>query len=58
MKGTSGAFGLYQTLGVNVVTYQDNAVVNAHWYYYYVTAFNAVGESAPSNQVSILSGSS
>src|SRR5262245_53676173 len=49
-KVDSGAFGLYQTFGANVVTYQDNAVVNAHWYYYYVTAYNAVGESAPSNQ--------
>jgi endoglucanase len=57
-KVDAGAFGLYQTFGPNVVSYQDSAVVISHWYYYFITAYNAVGESAPSNQVSVQAGSS
>ena len=57
-KVDSGSFGLYQTFGPNVVSYQDSAVVLSHWYYYYVTAYNAVGESGPSNQVGVQAGSS
>jgi hypothetical protein len=50
-KVDAGAYGLYQTLGANVTTYQDNSVVVMHQYYYYVTAYNALGESGPSNEV-------
>ena len=57
-KVDGGAYSLYQTLGPNVVSYQDEAVVSDHWYYYYITAYNAVGESAHSNEVSVLAGSS
>ena len=56
-KVDAGAYGLYQTLGPNVVSYQDNAVVISHLYTYYVTAFNAVGESAPSNESGVVCGS-
>jgi hypothetical protein len=48
---------LYQTLGPNVVSYQDNSVIISHLYTYYVTAFNAVGESAPSNESGVVCGS-
>jgi hypothetical protein len=57
-KVDSGAYGLYQTFGPNVVSYQDASVVLLHWYYYYITAYNAVGESGPSNEVSVQAGSS
>jgi hypothetical protein len=57
-KVDAGGYGLFQTFGPNVVSYQDNAVVISHWYYYYVTAYNAVGESAHSNEVSVQAGSS
>jgi hypothetical protein len=48
-KVDAGAYGLYQTFGANVTSYQDSAVVVMHQYSYYVTAYNAVGESGPSN---------
>jgi hypothetical protein len=57
-KVDSGSYGLFQTFGPNVVSYQDTAVVISHWYYYYVTAYNAVGESGPSNETSVQAGSS
>jgi hypothetical protein len=57
-KVDAGAYSLYQTFGPDVISYQDNAVVISHWYYYYVTAYNAVGESGPSNEVSVQAGSS
>src|SRR6476620_2494722 len=50
-KVDAGAYGLYQTLGANVMTYQDHSVVVMHQYFYYVTAYNALGESGPSNEV-------
>lgn len=56
-KVDAGAYGLYQTLGPNVVSYQDNSVIISHLYTYYVTAFNAVGESAPSNESGVVCGS-
>ena len=42
---------LYQTLG-SVTSYQDVAVTNGQTYTYRVSAVNAIGESALSNQVS------
>jgi hypothetical protein len=57
-KVDSGSYGLYQTFAPNIVTYQDSAVVISHWYYYYITAYNAVGESAHSNEVAVQAGSS
>jgi hypothetical protein len=56
-KVDAGAYGLYQTLGANVTTYQDSAVAFSHQYFYYVTAYNAVGESGPSNEVFLTFGS-
>ena len=56
-KVDAGAYGLYQTLGPNVVSYQDNSVIISHLYTYYVTAFNAVGESVPSNESGVVCGS-
>ena len=49
-------YGLYQTLGAGVQSYQDSAVIVEHTYRYYVVAFNAVGESAPSNEAIITFG--
>lgn len=57
-KADAGAYGFYQSLAANVVTYQDHSVIIAHVYRYYVTAFNAIGESAPSNEVVVVCGSS
>jgi hypothetical protein len=50
-KVDTGAFALYQTLLANVITYQDSSVIFAHQYFYYLTAYNALGESGPSNTV-------
>jgi hypothetical protein len=44
-----GGYALYQILGANVTSYNDTSVIFAHQYFYYVTAYNAVGESGPSN---------
>src|SRR5262249_19244574 len=46
----SGAETLLTTLG-NVTTYTDNGVVNGTTYYYKVSALNAVGEGALSNEL-------
>jgi hypothetical protein len=51
-KVDGGSFALWQSLGPNVTTTQDVSVLTGHNYSYYVTAYNAVGESAPSNTVS------
>lgn len=53
----SAGYVLYQTIGPNVTTTQDSAVTSGHSYRYYVTAFNGVGESGPSNEVFIVFGS-
>jgi len=52
----AGAYALYQILLANVTTYQDSGVIFEHSYRYYVTAYNAVGESAPSDEVLITFG--
>jgi fibronectin type 3 domain-containing protein len=52
----NGAYGLYQTFGANVTTYQDHSVIIGKQYRYYVKAYNAVGESAASNEVFLLFG--
>ena len=51
-KVEAGAFSLWRTLGPNVTLTQDSSVVVAVLYTYYVTAYNANGESAASNIVS------
>ena len=56
-KVDTGAYGLYQTLGANVTSYQDNSVVVMHQYFYYVTAYNGIGESTASNEVNVVFGS-
>ncbi len=49
-KGLSnGSETLYRNLSV-VRAYMDTSVTGGVTYYYYVTAFNAFGESAPSNR--------
>jgi hypothetical protein len=51
-RGTvSGGETLLTTLG-NVTSYSDTAVTNGTTYYYRVSAVNAVGEGAQSNEVS------
>jgi hypothetical protein len=50
-------FVIWRILGPNVTQVQDTGVAVGHTYAYYVVAFNAVGESAPSNIVSELYGS-
>jgi hypothetical protein len=45
------SYTLLKTLGV-VTTYRDKATTSGTVYYYEVTAVNAVGESAPSNEAS------
>lgn len=49
-------FVIWRILGPNVTQVQDTGVAVGHSYAYYVTAFNAVGESAPSNVVSEIYG--
>lgn len=57
-KVDSGSYGLFQTIGANVTSYVDGDVVEGSVYYYYVTAFNAVGESGGSNVASLSFGGS
>ena len=56
-KVDGGTFGLWQSLGAGVTTTLDNSVVVGHTYSYYVTAYNAAGESPATNPVSELYGS-
>jgi hypothetical protein len=51
-KVDGGSFGLWLSLGANSTTTNDAGVLVGHVYAYYVTAYNAVGESAPSNTAS------
>ena len=44
-------FVLWRILGANVTQTQDNGVLIGHVYAYYVTAYNAVGESGPTSVV-------
>jgi len=55
-KVDAGSFGLWRTLGANVTNTQDTGVSVGHVYAYYVTAYNALGESGPSNTVSVTFG--
>ena len=55
-KVDGGAYALWQTVGAAVHQVQDTDVVTAHLYFYYVVAYNAVGDSAPSNQSGVLFG--
>ena len=52
-KVDAGSFALYRTVGIYDSPQQDAAVISAHTYYYYLTAYNGVGESAPSPVVSV-----
>ena len=45
----TGAFVLWQTLAANVTLVQDTGVGMGTMYTYYVVAYNANGESFPSN---------
>lgn len=52
-RGTaSGAEALLTQVGNNVTSYTDTSVTNGTTYYYKVSAVNAVGESALSNELS------
>jgi len=52
-ENTSPGFTLHQTvLGINNMVYDDISVEPNKYYSYYVTAFNIIGESNPSNIVS------
>jgi hypothetical protein len=48
-----GGYGLWQTVGAGASGAEDPGVVSGHVYAYYVTAFNAAGESGPSNEVEV-----
>ena len=52
-KVDAGSFALYRSVGVYDSPQQDASVISAHTYYYYLTAYNVVGESAPSPVVSV-----
>lgn len=45
------------TLAVDAINYDDNAIAENTTYYYQVIAFNTAGNSGPSNQVTVTSGS-
>jgi hypothetical protein len=49
-----GGYGLWQSLDPGSTGTEDGDGVAGHSYNYYLTAFNAVGESAPSNDVYVL----
>jgi hypothetical protein len=48
----SEAFALLTALGPNSVRYADSGLIPSTAYFYRVRAFNAVGDSAPSNEAS------
>jgi fibronectin type 3 domain-containing protein len=48
---TGGPYTVITTTSVTVLTYTDLTVVAGTTYYYVVTAYNAAGDSLPSNQV-------
>ena len=50
--GVAGTYVTIVTTGANVTTYSDSTVTDGTVYYYEVSATNAVGDSAPSNEVS------
>ena len=51
-RNADGAgYVLWRTLGANVTNTQDGTVLTGHVYAYYVTAYNAIGESGPTNVV-------
>ncbi len=56
-KVDAGNFTLYQQVAANTVQFDDSTVSFGSTYTYYVTAFNANGESAPSNTTVIPFGS-
>ncbi len=51
-----GGFALVATNGPTTTSYEDGDVVPGHFYTYEVTAFNAAGESAPSDFWGITAG--
>ena len=55
-KVDPGGYGLLQSLGPGATGAQDYDVVFAQAYRYYVVAFNAVGESAQSNEELVVFG--
>ena len=55
-QNNGGGFVVLQTLGANFTSAQDAGVVVGHIYDYYVTAYNASGESAASNVVTLVYG--
>ena len=55
-KVDAGSFDLWQTVAANATQVQDAGVIVEHLYTYYVVAFNAVGDSPPSNQSAVLFG--
>jgi fibronectin type 3 domain-containing protein len=48
-----GGFELVLTFGAGTTYAEDGDVISGHQYQYYVTAFNAVGESGLSNMVEV-----
>lgn len=49
---TSGSETLLTSVGSNVTSYKDTSTTRGQTYYYVITAVNAVGESAASNEAS------
>lgn len=50
---TGGPYSVVGTVPVTVLTYTDTTVVAGSKYFYTVTAFDAAGDSAPGNEVSV-----
>jgi hypothetical protein len=48
-----GGFEIVLTFGAGATYAEDGGGISGHQYQYYVTAFNAVGESGPSNMVEV-----
>jgi fibronectin type 3 domain-containing protein len=55
-KVNGGSYSLYQSLAANTSDYEDTNVSVGNNYTYYVVAYNANGESAHSNEVSLTFG--
>jgi hypothetical protein len=54
--GTGGTYAQIDTVGVNETTYSDTTTIGGPTYFYRIRAYNAEGDSSPSNEVAVTPG--
>jgi subtilisin family serine protease len=55
-QGAAGTYAQIDTVGVNETIYSDTTTIGGPTYFYRIKAYNAEGDSASSNQVSVTPG--